>query len=242
MSQRMFPALLLPAILFFSASVQAADWSLEHYSTDKGVIALQNSAKQSDKFVIEQAADITFRNFLLLKDNQLKRKDWHLRPSPFRGFWGNKDLLGDQISALTQPQAVLVEQSPKPPMGTEALVVRFNFSKGSSNLSAQDKQELAHFAQGLAVYFQREPTFGLLIEGHTDSDPFVSDKGIDNQYLSELRAAAVVREIAYQLNQYADRMMSTGYAAKQKIFVAGKEDKTSSRRVEIKALVVEPNL
>lgn len=232
MLHRMFLIACLPTIFLAISSAQAADWSVERYRTDKGVLSLPNSAKPSENFAIEQAADVTFRNFLLLKANQLTDQDWHLRPSPFRAPWVLQDQLGDY------PQPVLIDGSPDSPVGSDALVVRFNFAKGSANLSDQDKRELAQFAQSLAPYLQQDGSFGLLVIGHTDSDPFRAENGMDNQRLSELRAAAVAAEIANQFKVGIGRLKSTGFADRRKIFVENKEDKKSSRRVEIQSFII----
>ena len=254
------------------SSANGVNLNLQLHNPTRGGIYLRETSRKSQSVNMEEAAKVTYNNYLLLKQSGLTSESWSLPGINTRGVRGGvilADLSGGkitkrrkkskkpitlaQLNPPTDPlnlmadshvepppvQIVQVQKSPDIPSGYKNLVVRFNFPSASWALSDKDKQELEDYAAALNVYMAKDNAFGLLLEGHTDSDKFRPGSVLNNQYLSELRAASVTQEIAKNIRIYSKRMKAAGYADKEIIFNNdGVEDKYASRRLEIKPLIV----
>lgn len=106
-----------------------------------------------------------------------------------------------------------------------------NYRSGSSRLNRDARKSIKALAESL----KSNPNMHLLIEGHTDSQTFGSDAGMDNWQLSVNRAMSVVK-----------RLIREGVSAEQ-LTVAGRganepsgDNTTSEGRAENRRTVVKP--
>mgnify|MGYP006276605089 CR=1 FL=1 len=105
------------------------------------------------------------------------------------------------------------------------------FPSGSTVIDQRGKQAL----KKLAKVLERNPDINIMVEGHTDNVPYISDKAIkDNWDLSVKRATAVVRILMNNSNIDGERIIAAGRSKYKPLEPNdSKEAKRRNRRTEI---------
>jgi chemotaxis protein MotB len=106
------------------------------------------------------------------------------------------------------------------------------FDPGKAILKKGGEQTLDKVAQLLKDEIKKQPTMEIRVAGFTDSDPIKASKWEDNLELSGERAREVLKYLGKK-GVPESHMYFAGYGSHRLVMAGGKEDKASSRRVEI---------
>jgi len=228
------------------------------------IIILQNLIKDSNTTLQDKDKKIQdYKNKILVLSNNLTKKEDELRlkgkkamqllealdkkQSNYENLLKElqskrekiKYLTGIKLKAIDELKKTLGNKIAISKDGSMKLSSNILFDKGSSQLKDSSKEQLKEIFsqyinalmsnQAIAPYIQT-----IAIEGHTDSDGGF----VYNLKLSQDRALSVMQylltlPIAKKYN-LKDKLVASGRAYLDKIVVNGKEDKTKSRRIEIK--------
>ena len=106
------------------------------------------------------------------------------------------------------------------------------FPSASWTVSAEGKEAI----KGLAHVLEENPDLNIMVEGHTDNDPYNGQSGVkDNWDLSVMRATAIVKLIL-EYGQTIDptRIVAAGHGQYMpKVDNDTRENKAQNRRTEI---------
>lgn len=148
------------------------------------------------------------------------------------------NLLKDKVSAaLTGFEGQGLSISRKNGKVYVSLEEKLLFQSGSFTIQEEGKKALIQLSEVL----EKNPDINIMIEGHTDDVPYISDNAIkDNWDLSVKRATAVIRILVNNSNIDPARLIAAGRSQYMPVDPAKtKQARAKNRRTEI---ILTPNL